>query len=118
MSRSSIVGGHKTTVSRKADGSLPVTYHSTEVVKVALDGTVTLDTGGWRSNTTKLRMNQAAQQYGLGFGVFQKNFDWFVCFVNPAYDGSQSNYWLPDKNNLPFDGRTIVFNPSKQLQTA
>ena len=34
--------------------------------------------GGWQSNTTKSRLNALCNEFATGFGVFQKNFDWFV----------------------------------------
>lgn len=64
-------------------------YHSTEVVR-ATATIVTLDSGGYRTHTTKTRMNQAANQYGLGYQVFQKDFEWFVGYhgaVHPFQDG-------------------------------
>ena len=110
MSRSDKVGKHKTIVAIFPTGRKTVTYHNTDVVTVEADGTVTLDTGGWRSNTTKLRMNQASHQFGLGFSVSQKNFEWTVSFKNPAYtlEGNEP-YWLDSTHDLPFDSRTISF---------
>lgn len=71
--------------------ALAVKYHQTEVVKVDRQGVITLDSGGWMTATTKLRMNQAANQYGLGFGVFQKAGKWYVQVtgwpVMDFYDG-------------------------------
>ena len=34
--------------------------------------------GGWQSNTTKSRLNALCNEFATGFGVFQKNWDWFV----------------------------------------
>lgn len=59
-----------------------VRYHSTDVVaftrlrngRVA----VVLNTGGYSTATTKLRMNQTSNQYGLGFGVYQKDWEWYL----------------------------------------
>ena len=39
---------------------------------------LTLDDGGWATSTTKTRMNQASRQFGLGYRVFQKDYDWFI----------------------------------------
>ena len=71
------VGSTATTVRRNA-GILSVVYHSTEVVRVDANGDITLNTGGWMTNTTKLRMNQASNQYGLGFQMYQKDHRWYV----------------------------------------
>lgn len=67
------------TVIRTIDGETEVIYHQTSVVKFNRDRIV-LDTGGYESFTTKTRMNQAANQYSLGYSVFQKDFDWFIDF--------------------------------------
>lgn len=67
-------------------------YHSTAVVQVYPDGTITLNSGGWRSATTKLAMNQASNQDNLGFQVSQRDFDWFVTWQGteiPFADGMQ-----------------------------
>ena len=77
MSRHNEVGSHKTAVYQNENGLTAIRYHSTEVVQ--FDGDIIyLNSGGWRSVTTKLRMNQASQQYGLGYSVYQRNFEWFV----------------------------------------
>ena len=34
--------------------------------------------GGWQSNTTKSRLNALCNELATGFGVFQKNWNWFV----------------------------------------
>lgn len=69
--------GVRATTHTMRDNVLRVTYHNTDVV-TALADRVELRTGGYRTNTTKTRMNQAANQFGLGYMVYQKNFHWFV----------------------------------------
>lgn len=67
--------------SPKADGTeTAVIYHQTAVVKFATSGQVWLNSGGWRTVTTKARMNQVSEYYGLGFRVYQKGGkrNWFV----------------------------------------
>ena len=34
--------------------------------------------GGWQSVTTKSRLNALLDEFANGFGVFQKNWQWFV----------------------------------------
>ncbi len=77
MSQNQVVKGRATKV-RDKDGVLSVVYHQTEVVRREPDGTVILDTGGYPTVTTKLRMNQASNQFDLGYRVYQKDFAWFV----------------------------------------
>jgi hypothetical protein len=59
------------------DGWYKVVYHSTCIVKWNEDQII-LDNGGWQTATTKKKMNQAANQFNLGFQVYQEDFDWFV----------------------------------------
>lgn len=54
-----------------------VKYHNTVVVKFTRK-TITLNTGGWKTATTKTRMNQASNSFRLGFNVFSKSGKWFV----------------------------------------
>ena len=43
--------------------------------------------GGWQSNTTKSRLNALCNEFATGFGVFQKNWNWFVSdFQNTVID--------------------------------
>ena len=34
--------------------------------------------GGWQSNTTKSRLNALCNEFATGFGIFQKNWEWFI----------------------------------------
>ena len=80
MSQQSKIGKGNTTVRGNiANGELSVVFHTTEIVNVS-KGIVTLKTGGWMTATTKTRMNQAANQYGLGYSVWQKKGEWFVSY--------------------------------------
>ena len=84
-----IIGKHKTTVkTRTAEeyGFDPeqgtgteVKYHNTIVVYFT-DEHIALDTGGYRTRATKLRMNQVSQQFDLGYRIYQKDFRWHVEF--------------------------------------
>lgn len=79
---------------KMVNGELSVTFHSTEVVKVER-GTVTLNTGGWFTNTTKTRMNQASNQFGLGYSVWQAKGDWYVR--------------TPQGKEIEFKGNSVTF---------
>jgi hypothetical protein len=59
---------------------------------------VTLNTGGWRTDTTKMRMNQFSAQFcGNAFRVYQDKGDWFV-----LVRGNEAPY--------VFEGNTITFD--------
>jgi hypothetical protein len=87
MAQQHRIGTHATTISR-IDGRTIVTYHDTPVVTVDAGGTITLDSGGWRSSTTKTRINQAASQLHLRFRVSQSDFQWFVSVDGPDGAGT------------------------------
>ena len=80
MSQTQEVRGTATTIYTDTgrDGNrIQVWYHKTCVVE--FDHNMTkLHSGGYRSATTKLRMNQSSNQFGLGYQVFQKSYAWFV----------------------------------------
>ena len=65
-----------------ADGWRHVRYHATRVVswRENLNGSVDviLDSGGWRTVTTKQRMNEVSAKYGFGFVVSSLRGAWFV----------------------------------------
>lgn len=61
------------------DGTTHVQYHATRVVSFD-SKRVTFRTGGWRTVTTKTRMNQACNQFDLGWGVCQRKGEWFVSY--------------------------------------
>jgi len=68
-------------VATKVYSKTVVKYYDTEIVSFD-DKTITLNSGGWFTLTTKNRMNQTASQFGLDYYVFQKDGEWFVNFKN------------------------------------
>lgn len=78
----------RATTVAKIEGMMACVYHQTAVVRWD-DDRVILDSGGFETHTTKTRMNEVSQHYGLGFHVFQTNFEWFVT--------------LPDGSERPFE---------------
>ena len=78
MAQTSICRGVATSVVC-TNGRITVVYHNTMVVDVTPEH-ITLDTGGWKTATTKLRMNQASAQFNLGYSVYQQKGQWFVSY--------------------------------------
>lgn len=72
------------------------TYQLTDVASIENDNKIHLNTGGWQTRTTKVRMNQFSNAFcGGRFSVYQKNFCWFVR--------------LADGQIIPFSGNTLDF---------
>ena len=68
-----IPGIRSTSIQRLDNKSIALVYHDTNVVTWYKDGSIQLDSGGYRTLTTKTRMNQ-----GSPFVVYQKNGLWYV----------------------------------------
>lgn len=78
MGQTSRVSGRATSVFEDG-GYTCVRYHQTVVIKWN-EKEIVLDSGGWRTVTTKTRINQASNQYSLGVGVYQRDGEWRVTF--------------------------------------
>lgn len=57
------------------DGAFAIRLHSTRIVTFYESGRIKLDTGGWRTVTTKDRINRCLPR---GWRVWQRDFDWFI----------------------------------------
>jgi hypothetical protein len=78
MSRNDTIGTHKTCVFTDQGGTIKVVYHTTCIALREASGRITLNSGGWKTVTTKRRMNQTLRVWGTGYYVFQKKFKWFI----------------------------------------
>ena len=94
------IGTHKTVVftepNHRGEDTTKVVYHQTAVVSFNED-TILLNTGGYETRTTMLRMNQTSKVYNLGFEVFQKDFTWYVKF-NEVTKEFEGNTMVIDRN--------------------
>lgn len=95
MPQNNEVRGVATNIRTDKEGT-HVRYHNTDVVSFDADA-ITLRTGGWQTATTKLRMNQASNQFGLRYHVYAKKGCWFI----------DTGYSM-----IPFCAETMVFQRS------
>jgi hypothetical protein len=79
-----VLSGYKTRVLADEDNVTRVFFHETPVVSFN-ERSIALNTGGWWTRTTKARMNQASQEFGLGFHVLQKQNKWFVAYQDETH---------------------------------
>ena len=89
MSQTNTIGTHKTSIHTDDNNGIGVTrvkYHYTNVVTFD-DSHIQLQSGGWHTATTKLRMNQTSSQFRLGYKVSQRNYQWYI-----TYKGSEQLY--------------------------
>ena len=69
------------------DGTKAIRFHNTDILSEK-DGVLTLNSGGWRSRTTKDRINQYAKKLqGIPY-IWQKNHQWYIG-EGVFYDGMQ-----------------------------
>jgi hypothetical protein len=77
--------GKTSTTVTASNGAVRVRYHNTDVVKVKRDGDgpyhVILNTGGWHTNTTKKRMNEALAVLMMPYEVYVDGGNWRVRFL-------------------------------------
>lgn len=72
MPRMNKVGTTATRVITSGQYGIEVRYHDTRVIFWDRQSTVTLDTGGYNTVTTRTRINQACNQWGLPLSVSTK----------------------------------------------
>lgn len=72
-----MLSNYATTWTTDENGNGSVTYHQTTIVEWTPE-TITLRHDGHETTTTKRKMNQAADQFGLGFSVVQRRGTWWV----------------------------------------
>ena len=73
--------GNNTYAYIEYDGSVSIALHGTVVVRFFPNGMVRLHSGGWRTSTTKNRINQYSP-----VGVYQKKGEWFLRDGTPFED--------------------------------
>lgn len=95
------IGKHCTEVLSTSEGVV-VIYHKTRVALLRTDGTIVLNSGGWRTVTTKKRINQALDTWGSHYGLYQEKGEWYL---RDARMGDAA--WSP-ACRVPFqDGMTL-----------
>lgn len=66
-------------------GRISIVFHATTIAVVDLDAqyrpvSVRLNSGGWRTATTKQRLNEILRAFAPDYGVFQKDHEWRVWY--------------------------------------
>lgn len=60
------------------NGSIAVRLHGTDIIRVDTSGNITLRTGGYRTVTTKARINEFLDLADTDWKVFQKDHCWHI----------------------------------------
>lgn len=87
----------------KISGRVLVYLHSTMIASIASlaqdKPTVIINTGGWRTNTTKSRLNAILREY-CNTGIYQRDYTWYL-------QGSRDALFTGRKNPEVIDGMAI-----------
>ncbi len=75
--------GNNTYAYIEYDGSVSIELHGTKVVVIHPDDSVTLNSGGYHTSTTKKRINQYSPMK-----VYQKNYTWYLDNGTEFEDGT------------------------------
>lgn len=70
-----IAFGDNTWLCKYQDKSFKMVYHDTPIIGWFSDGSIRLNTGGFKTRTTKARMNSFLPR---GFSVFARNDKWYL----------------------------------------
>lgn len=109
--------GHNTHVFRVVDDGMraaAIRYHQTDIVTYREDGSIKLDSGKYRTATTKSHMNSVLPP---GVSVYQKKGEWFVTlgggreveFFDGMILGNPDVAHVPSAHHLPNPGKFGVF---------
>lgn len=74
---------HNTYAWRMPNCDIAIRLHNTDILTFRSDGTVIYRTGGWRTVTTKARLNRFGAP---GHRIYQHKFNWFIN-NEPFYEG-------------------------------
>ena len=86
-----VLPGVETHLVRTSPDSISLTYHNTAVVRwYAASTIIRINTGGWMTATTKLRLNDALP---IEWRVYQEKKVWYIC--NSWYQNQGWNEWEP-----------------------
>jgi len=72
---------HNTYAKRRGSYAIAVRLHNTDIILFSKDGTIRYNTNGWRTVTTKERLNRFGP-----VGVYQRNYEWFLSDGTPFED--------------------------------
>ena len=91
-----------TEVVRTFNSHSNVYLHGNHIATVKDNGDVSISNAGWRTNTTKSRLNAIINEFldGTKNGVYQKDHCWYVTDHGRDYDFESSDWYTFKSNAL------------------
>jgi hypothetical protein len=70
---------NNTRLTEYVDGRRTLRLHATDIITWKPDGKIILNSGGWRTHTTKERLNAYINMYNTtNYCIYQRRFEWFL----------------------------------------
>lgn len=92
--RSSRQLANNTTVEVDEDGTIAVRLHATRILAFHPDGSFTVDSGGWRTVTTKQRLNALMP---AGYRISSEQHAWRISTPDGVFDFEDGDRWNIDE---------------------
>jgi len=93
---------NNTWIEKKEDDSIGVILHETEVITFYPDGRVKLDSGGWKTPTTKNRLNYIESHF-----IFQDKSTWYVSQLGGKGYETYGDMWKKERAFIFQDGMIL-----------
>lgn len=103
MPRMDRLSSYHTTVAADAQGFTVVTYVATAIVSFNRN-VITLRNSGWDTVTTRRKMNQAANQFGLSYSVYREKGETFVRLPDKTWEDCKAHP-VPFVDGMTFSRR-------------
>lgn len=103
---------HRSTKIYESYGDIYMSYHSTIVAIIRPNGDIRVNSGGYRSKTTKDRINFAIRNTGCR--VFQQAFKWYISTPDRCFIPFEDNLTITsDGNVVPMEQSNAFFITGK-----
>jgi hypothetical protein len=99
---------NNTYLEKRENGNLAVKLHQTDVVTYTPKNEVILSSGGWKTPTTKDRINKFSRA-----GITQKNNQWFV-YVKADYSNPDKPVYFENPTMIFKDG--VIITPKNKIK--
>jgi hypothetical protein len=105
--------GNNTRLTRRDDGWIQVKYHGSPVVTFVPgnDQTVILDSCGWKTLTTKERLNAFCP---ADYRVWQERSVWYLHYIPAVRDPQNKTYTFADGITILSGGRVVNAGPASE----
>lgn len=110
--------GHATYLSYFQDDEdervIGIQYHRTVIFAIWPDGSFQFDTGGWKTATTKARINEIAGLFDSHIQhVYQKNHQWYIVLTGgPTISFDADSVALNSEGEMSFKSRFVFSRPN------